>query len=101
VSDGAEVSEEVFTGKASLTTVRQLGLLIKAARCMEKGESPFDTSFLQEHRVTLDEVYDMADQMSLAVWCFLDLIEELKGGGLPSQVAAHRLAAAIMTNEAR
>lgn len=53
---------------------RKKELLALAADAMDKGEDPFHISFLSEHEVTLDEVYDMSETIAQAmrIWLLLN-----------------------------
>lgn len=53
---------------------RMTNLVGLAADAMDKGEDPFHVSFLSEHRVTLDEAYDMSETLATAarIWLLLN-----------------------------
>lgn len=40
-------------------------LLREAAEAMDKGISPFNTAFLSEHDVSLDQAFSMAEQLAI------------------------------------
>jgi hypothetical protein len=57
---------------------RQDELLWHAAKALEDMRNPLDTYFLQEHDVTADECFDLANQMELAIKMFLILKSDLR-----------------------
>ena len=72
-------------------------LIELAAQAMERGESPFDRSFLVEHRVTLDEVYDLSDALAIGARMLLEAKDQLQSGSaLAKSVGGHRLVDAIL-----
>lgn len=46
-----------------------------AAESMDRGEDPFHASFLSEHEVTLDEVYDLSETLAQAARLYLLLLK--------------------------
>lgn len=52
---------------------RRNDLLEAAAEAMDRAEDPFHVSFLSEHKVTLDEAYDLSETLALAARIFLAL----------------------------
>lgn len=53
-------------------SARSNELLRAAADAMEDGRDPFDTAFLSEHNVTLDECYGMGDGIAACIRFVLD-----------------------------
>lgn len=54
-------------------STRESELLRLAAEAMDDGRSPFDSGFLIEHGVTLDEVYDLSETIARATRIYLAL----------------------------
>lgn len=52
---------------------RATDLIRLAAEAMDKGEDPFHISFLSEYEVTLDEAYDLSDDLAEAARLYLHL----------------------------
>ena len=50
---------------------RRLELMQAAAECMERGNNPFLNPFLTDQHVTLDECFDLSDDMARAVRIYL------------------------------
>lgn len=83
--------------------MRETELLNAAADAMADGRDPFHESFLVEHDVSLNEVYDMSETIALAVRLFLAaqknptllvaLIAQSAGG---ADVAEAAMAAGLM-----
>ena len=42
-------------------------LTVAAIKALANGDDPFEHPFLAEHNVSLDEAYDLADQMALGL----------------------------------
>lgn len=74
-------------------------LLTLAAEALDKGDDPLHVSFLSEHEVTLDEAYDLAENLALGARMVLEAWSELRQGGLVGIEGATRLAAALLAKE--
>jgi len=70
---------------------RRTDLLKLAVDALEDGSDPFHESFLIENAVTLNEVYDLSDDLAAGGRLMLATMSDLRGGGLPAQAAAMRL----------
>jgi cysteine synthase len=72
--------------------LRSTELLQAAARTLEDGCNPFETSWLVEHEVTIDEVYDLSDQLALGARMLLAARKGLTSGHSNPMAAAAILA---------
>ena len=50
---------------------RRMNLMREAAKAMEDGRDPLERSFLIEHKVSLDEVFTMSEDIARAVRIYL------------------------------
>jgi hypothetical protein len=64
-----------------MTYDRRVSLLTAAAEAFADGRSPFNGEWLAEHKVTLDECYDLSDSVSHAIlnWIRLEGDEKAEG----------------------
>jgi hypothetical protein len=53
-------------------------LLSSAATEFENGRNPFETSWLSDHNVTIDECYDLSDRIAIIIRGFLKAPESVR-----------------------
>ncbi len=69
---------------------RSFDLLYRAANALEDGIDPFESSWLSENEVTLDEAYDLSDQLALGARMLIASRKDMSSrpGGLSIGAAA-------------
>jgi hypothetical protein len=78
---------------------RKIRLLLDAAAALDEGTDPFDESWLIEHRVTLDECFDLSAQLAVGARMVVQAMREVRqpgseltGSGLERVLSAAGLA---------